>query len=155
TALTLWGVPAAPSHDEERGTCMQLFGGPSGELCPTEAPETPFLSMPTACSGPLTTTLHANSCQEPQFTTPSFLSHDSSRQPGGVEGCERLPFSPSITARLGTDEADSPTSLSVDLHVPQNNEDPEGFVTSHLKKSVVTLPAGISINPAVASGLGA
>src|SRR5262245_32619625 len=50
TALTLWGVPAAPSHDEERGTCMQLFGGPSGELCPTEAPETPFLSMPTACS---------------------------------------------------------------------------------------------------------
>jgi hypothetical protein len=154
TALTLWGVPADPNHDEERGTCMG-FSGPTGETCPTEAPPRPFLSMPTACSGPLTTTLHANSWQEPEFRTASFLSHDSTDTPVGIEGCERLPFSPSITARLGTREADSPTSLAVDVHVPQNNEDPEGLVTSHLKTSVVTLPAGLSINPSVASGLGA
>ncbi len=154
TALTLWGVPADPAHDGERGTCMG-FSGPTGESCPSEAPETPFLSMPTACSGPVTTTLHANSWQEPAFQTASFLSHDSSDTPVGIEGCERLPFSPSIDTKIGTSEADSPTSLAVDLHVPQNNEDPEGFVTSHLKTSVVTLPAGFSINPSVASGLGA
>jgi hypothetical protein len=154
TALTLWGVPSDPAHDTERGKCMG-FSGPTGESCPTEAPPRPFLSMPTACSGPLTTTLHANSWQEPEFKTASFLSHDSTDTPVGIEGCERLPFSPSITTRLGTTEADSPTSLAVDLHVPQNNEDPEGFVSSHVKTSVVTLPGALSINPAVASGLGA
>jgi hypothetical protein len=152
TSLTLWGVPADPSHDEERGSCLQLFGGPNGELCPSEAPVRPFLSMPTSCSGPLATTLHANAWGEPEFKTASFQSHDSADNPVGVDGCDRLSFTPFVTTDVGN-AADSPTALGVDVHVPQSNEDPDGLVASHLKTSAVTLPVGMAINPAAAGGL--
>jgi hypothetical protein len=74
--------------------------------------------------------------------------------------------------------ADGPAGLNVELSIPQNNEpkdaggDPlapttpgyvaaatdyfasaQGRATAHLKDSVVTLPAGMSVNPSAASGL--
>ena len=59
--LTLWGVPAASSHDGERGECMTLFG-PSGEQCPAGVESRPFISNPTTCTGgPQTATLHIDS----------------------------------------------------------------------------------------------
>src|SRR4029077_11174881 len=53
-----------------------------------------------------------------------------------------------------TTVADSPTGLSVDLHIPQN-ENPAGFAEADLKKAVVTLPEGVTVNPSSANGLAA
>ena len=143
TTLTLWGVPADPAHDAERG-------GPS------DAPLKPFLTLPTSCRGPLVTTLHTDSWQDPgDFKTASFLSHDPNNPEltGGPTGCNHLSFDPTLDVQPDTSAADSPTGLDVDLGIPQAPDDPSGLVTSHLEKTVVHLPEGLTLNPAAADGL--
>ena len=97
SALTLWGVPADPSHDPQRGaTCIgdpsdlgNCFGGgqsAGGSL-------KPFLTLPGSCVGPRATALTADSWQAPgDFKSASFLSHDETGHPIGVDGCNRLDF---------------------------------------------------------------
>jgi hypothetical protein len=149
TELVLWGVPAEASHNEQRGTGFQCFG----ETCfgggdASGAPAVPFLTDPTECAKPLTTTVTVRSWQNSQtyssasYTTPTALS-----------GCERLSFEPSLSVRPDTTEVGSPTGLEVNLSVPQR-EAPEGLATPTLRNAVVTLPQGMSISPSLANGLG-
>ena len=42
TQLTLWGNPADPAHDEERGACAIT----TGVSCPVDIPEKPYLTLP-------------------------------------------------------------------------------------------------------------
>jgi hypothetical protein len=159
--LTLWGVPADPSHDALRGTHL-LCGGDDltqcsgGGTAATTALK-PLLTLPTSCSGPQTTTIHADSWQDPgDFQGASVVNHDSAGRPLGFDGCGRLTFDPSITVRPDNGSADSPTGLHVDLHAPQAGlQDPQGLASAALKKAVVTLPAGVAVNPASADGLAA
>src|SRR5262249_41466433 len=81
-----------------------------------------------------------------------FATHGPSGEPLGTEGCEKVPFEGSVETALGTPTADSPSGLSVNLKIPQNTN-PEGLATANLKKTVVTLPPGISINPSTGNGL--
>lgn len=160
SSLTVWGVPADPAHDGERGSCLGLFG-PTGEQCPTDAPRSPFITNPTACTPPgvgLETTLHADSWQG-ESDDASFFSHlpPGPPTPGpqqGPTGCDRLAFDPSITVQPTSHAADSPTGLHVELSLPQN-ENPDGLAEAHLKKVTVQLPAGMAVNPSSADGLAA
>jgi hypothetical protein len=168
--LILWGVPADSSHDPVRAvTCADPSGvdwapyflsgdqveqacaegkGASGPGGAAEVAPTPFITMPTECSGePLTVRGRYNTWQ-----TPSEYATDSAQVPA-VDGCNQLSFEPSIEAHPTTNLADSPSGLEVNLHVPQN-EDPEGVATPALKESVVRFPEGLKINPASAEGLG-
>jgi hypothetical protein len=69
-----------------------------------------------------------------------------------VVGCDMVPFAPSISVDPTGTATSSPTGLSVKLSVPQSRS-PEGLAQADLKKAVVTLPEGMSINPATADGL--
>jgi uncharacterized repeat protein (TIGR01451 family) len=163
TTVTLWGVPADPSHDDQRcqhpmvdsGTCTGT-PGTSGGPNPSTAPPKPFLTMPTACPGtPLQSSLTVDSWQEPG----NFVSKDAT-QPA-LEGCESLDFSPTLKARPTTDVADSPSGLNVDLHLPAHEgctEEAGGEIVcesaeAELKDARVTLPEGLVVNPAGANGL--
>ncbi|MGH2903692.1 MAG: hypothetical protein ACRDK7_08940 [Solirubrobacteraceae bacterium] len=153
-SATLWGNPSDPSHDAIRGHCF-LTGRNEGPSCAVTPSSTALLTLPTKCSGPLTTTIEAESWQEPnRFIPDSFVSHDSSGSQVGVTGCEKLDFSPSIIARPEPESAvaDSPSGLNFDLHVPQNF-DFNGLAEANLKDAVVTLPAGMTVNPSSANGL--
>ncbi|HET7485879.1 MAG TPA: hypothetical protein VFJ64_10965, partial [Solirubrobacterales bacterium] len=160
TSLTVWGVPADPAHDGERGSCLGFFG-PTGEQCPTDAPRKPFITNPTACTPAgvgLETTLHIESWQGATDDS-SFFSHlpPGPPTPGpqqGPTGCDLLPFEPSISVQPTSHSADSPTGLHVDLRLPQN-DNPDGLAEAHLKKTVVQLPEGMAVNPAAADGLAA
>jgi len=133
--LTLWGVPA-----DHNG---------SG------AARTPFLTLPTSCQGPQTTTMRTDSWQDPgNFKTASFVSHDNFGNPVGATGCEELDFTPTITIQPDTTVADAPSGLQVDLRVPQN-DNPAGTAEANLKDTTVTLPTGMSVNPSAANGLAA
>jgi hypothetical protein len=150
-SVTLWGVPGDESHDAQRGRfCLS-----PGQSCandphaPFNAPVKRFLTNPTFCGSPLTTSFSVNPWQDPDnFVTAASIT------PTGTTGCGRLSFTPSMSIQPDTSVADSPTGLHVDLHVPQNDE-PTGLAESDVKKAAVTLPAGIAINPAAANGLAA
>jgi uncharacterized repeat protein (TIGR01451 family) len=152
---TLWGYPSDPSHDRVRGRCRR---GPVAS-CPTPPVATPFLAMPSACSGPLTSTVSTNSWQEPaNFIEDSFATHDSNGEPVGVTGCGKLGFNPSLSVAPETQTAGVSTGLNVDLRLPQREtlepESQELLAESNLKKAVVTLPAGVTVSPSVANGRG-
>jgi hypothetical protein len=151
--LTLWGNPSDESHDKERGECGSSTG--PGGSCPVARTGGPFLTLPSSCTGTLTATMRAQSWQEPNWTP----LQQSSPAMHAVEGCGLLSFGPSLTAQPigaqpGVPPADSPSGLSVNLQVPQE-ERLTGLATANLKNTVVTLPAGMAVSPSAANGLGA
>jgi hypothetical protein len=149
-SATLWGVPGDPSHNAERGRKCIVGGKCSNDPHATfEAPLEALLRSPTFCGPPLTTTLSADPWQNPG----AFVSA-SSTAPTGTTGCGKLSFTPAASVEPETSVADSPTGLHVDLHVPQNDE-PDGLAEPDVKKAVVTLPQGMTVNPSAASGIAA
>ncbi len=114
----LWGVPGDPSHDDFRGECLTVEGG---SQCSHSFPGTvePFLSLPTRCSTPLVTEIHADSWQEPDvFTEAATVSSDSEGNPAGLVGCDRPGFTPQLTISPDTSQADTPAGLTVDVKPP-------------------------------------
>ena len=150
--VRVWGVPAAPAHDNDR-SCVGL-NGHKVSPCSSDQPPKPLLINPTSCTGSLTGTAAADSWEEPG----RYVSTATELE--GFTGCNQLQFKPSLEALPTTNVADSPSGLHVDLHVPQDLngegfEDPNGLATADLKDTKVTLPAGLIVNPASASGLAA
>lgn len=154
-SATLWGNPSDPSHDAVRGHCFNAGENVTGALCPGVSTNTALLTLPTKCSGPLTTAIEVESWQEPNKLIPdSFISHDGTGASVGVTGCSVLDFSPSITAKPEPEAAttDSPSGLNFDLRLPQNFS-PNGLAEANLKNAAVTLPPGMTVNPSSANGL--
>jgi hypothetical protein len=147
----IWGVPADPAHDSERGQCLY-----TGDSCPSNVtPAVPYFSLPTSCGEPLETTLSVDSLENPGvFDTKTFLSAEEGGEPAGLSGCNHVEFKPAISSQPTTNLSDSPSGLDFTLHQPQN-QDPEGLSTAHLKDVTVTLPEGMAINPSAANGLAA
>jgi hypothetical protein len=148
--LTLWGVPAAQSHDSIRTPRHGESAGPNG--VPSSAAKLPMMRNPTSCTGrALEFTGHAESWQGQAATAEPFDSDESGR-PLLVEGCENVPFEASFSARPTTQAAASPTGLVTTIRIPQMAT-PNGIATSDLRDAVVEFPAGLTVNPASADGL--
>ncbi len=146
--VKLWGVPSETSHDSERACSVEehtAYQVPCAT--PERGPARPFLTAPGSCSGvALQSTVFADAHQAPgEFVT------NHAEMPA-MEGCEKLPFSPSISIAPESSRADSPTGLNVGLHVPQE-ESASGLAEANLRNVSVTLPAGLTVNPAAAGGL--
>jgi hypothetical protein len=148
-ATTLWGVPAAASHDKERLTPDEAIKGKSPvDGIKLDRPPVPFLSNPTDCSLTRRISVLARSYQLPG--SPSTMSAPFPQ----ITGCGNLSFSPTFSAIPTNPEAAAPTGLDATLTIPQD-ETPQGLATPALKAAVVTLPEGMSINPAAGDGLAA
>jgi hypothetical protein len=152
--LQLWGIPAEHARGCQSLTESTSEGEPHpAEVCVPETPPSPpsqwrpFMTNPTTCpSGPLTTTLSVDSNQHPE----RYITASAEQAP--PTGCTGLAFNPSISIMPDTVQADAPSGYTVDLAVPQNVE-PDGFASSELRKAVVTLPPGLTLDPSVATGL--
>jgi hypothetical protein len=144
---TLWGVPAAPAHDELRLTPFEAAKGetPVGGRKAT-LPEAPFLSNPTDCGLSRQLTVTARSYQLPEAPTTMSAPFPP------ITGCGKLLFNPIFTAIPTNPEAAAPTGVDVELKIPQD-ETPTGLSTSTLKSAVVALPEGLTINSAAGAGL--
>jgi hypothetical protein len=146
SALTLWGVPADPSHDPQRGTCLVSHGS-----CPAGSASKPLITLPTQCLTPPLVLLRASSWQEPEaFTATASDPLLGSSSP--LSECQALEFSPTLHAQALTSAADSPTGLTLQLDLPQN-ENPTGLAEANVQESLVTLPAGMALNLSRASSL--
>jgi uncharacterized repeat protein (TIGR01451 family) len=152
-SIDLWGDPSDPSHDFRRGRCA--IASNFGESCPAALTPTPLLTMPSACSGPLTATISSASWQHPDSEVSTHAeSETSGGDPVGVSGCGRLDFTPSIKVQPGTEAADSATGLHVNLALPQSSAQ-NTLASANLKDAVFMLPKGLVVNPSAADGLGA
>jgi hypothetical protein len=145
--LTIWGDPASPVHDAERGGCILVQNG----HCPAGVDEKPFLTLPRACGGPLFTTYSALSWQ-------GDTDEGSSVTPLETSGCTGLGFNPEIGARPTTTTAESPTGLEIEVGV----EDPGltdasagATADSDIRSIEFAFPEGMSVNPSAGEGQGA
>ncbi|HEU5253087.1 MAG TPA: hypothetical protein VFU16_07170 [Solirubrobacterales bacterium] len=165
--LELWGFPASPAHDSERGHC---FVSHEADSCASNAPDVPFFTLPTSCTGPLGIGYATDSWENPggvlgdgspDLADPNWVSGEIFTQnnenppgPQGLTGCTTLNFKPRITAQPTSRAAQSPTGLDFSLNV--NDEgllSPPGRAQSTIRKAVVTLPEGFTTNPSLAEGL--
>jgi len=126
-----------------------------------------FITNPTTCFNPnefphlYSTWLRAESWGEPNPTFPVGSTaveakvEDSSGTLIQQEGCETVPFEPTIDMEAGTDEVDSPAAATVNVKLPFDpaKEGGEGQSQSHVRKAEVTLPAFMGLNPSGAQGL--
>ncbi len=144
----LWGNPSDEAHDPTRSgqNCARLG-------CPVGRTSEPFLTMPSACSSNLpfsatvTGWLGASASASRSFT-------DATGATEAVQGCERLSFEPTVSISPESTTTETPTGLSVDIKVPQTRGR-YGLASATLKKAVVQLPEGMSVNPPAANGLSA
>jgi hypothetical protein len=150
--VTFWGVPGDPRHDNSRGwECLRQTKGEAGTCQPqAQRNPPPLLSLPTSCTGPLQSAVEADPWDRPG----GFLAFSLVPPMPGLDGCNRLPFSPEIKVSPDGQQASTPTGLTVDVHVPQEGQlNPTGLAQSNIKDIAVTLPEGVVLNPAAADGL--
>jgi hypothetical protein len=145
STVRVWGNPASPIHDSERGNVC----GHSGGSCPVSLPEKPFLTLPRSCQGPTASRFSADSWQQPG----AFVSY-LVQSPFGMSGCGSLGFAPEVSSEATTRQAASSTGLTFTIDVNDPGLiSPAGVAKSDIKKAVVTLPEGVTVNPSVAEGL--
>jgi hypothetical protein len=155
--VTFWGVPGDPVHDQSRGwACVDsgvwglIVGSVGSCTAQHESGPPPFVSLPTSCTGALQTSVTADSwAQKGVFTAPLAPVFEPS-----LDGCNRLPFAPSLSVAPDGQAGSSPSGLSVGIHVPQDAIlSPTGLAESNVRDTTVALPAGVALNPAAADGL--
>ncbi|MGH2881077.1 MAG: hypothetical protein ACRDK4_15895 [Solirubrobacteraceae bacterium] len=155
--VTFWGVPGDPRHDPMRGWgCLEAareVANPGAPCEPSkESQPPPFLALPTSCTGPLQAAVEADSWADPRRPVPLAAGEPFV----ALDGCNRLPFEPSIKVTPDGTAASTPTGLNVDVHVPQQESlNANGLTVSDPKGIVVALPPGVAVNPSSGDGLAA
>lgn len=190
--ISLWGNPWLVGHDRERGNCLNetdpdaYFGTdailerepqtkpPSSPFytpgtCsigdPKAYPPSAYLTLPTSCRGPLSSTVTATSWQQPQPVRRGAVSEDEEGQPLPLSGCGPHGLEGEDGSAVPTsDRAGSATGLDFRLVKDQStllwNFTPTGRLIplirapSQVERAVVTLPEGMTINPSLGAGLG-
>ncbi len=144
--MTLWGVPADSSHNYER--CPEFVDGGVSNECSAGVPPKSFLSLPSQCDGPNAIKIgEYDSWQNigsfgPEIEVPL----------GQMTDCDQPGFDPSIAVWGADSAANTPSGLTVGLHVPQSL-DPSGQATPPVKSVRLELPEGMTVSPAFAAGL--
>jgi hypothetical protein len=164
--VTFWGVPGDPAHDAFRYYPQEQENGDVRGAPFIGATIRPLLTNPMDCgfdNGGAR--IRVDSYNHPGKFTPV----EEYGNPLNTKGCEdeRFRFKPEITLQPTDRHGGAPTGLDVHLEVPQRNdevenaaelyaenEDVKGISTPPIKKAVVTLPEGMTLNPSAAQGLG-
>jgi hypothetical protein len=139
-----------------------VYGDPAARDKSHEPPVA-MVTMPADCSGePLRTKVYLDSWQDParveadgqpvNLEEPAWAKSEYQSPP--VTGCEALAglFAPELEAGVENPQADSPTGLGMSIKLPQ----PEGVESPGVppvKETVLTFPAGLTVNPSSANGL--
>jgi hypothetical protein len=163
--VTVSGIPRAAHFTS---SSLTFFGEPATnhDISNESVGASPFafLQNPVDCSaGPLQAKVSVDSWQHPgsylpdgspNLSDPNWKTYTTTMYPS-LTGCDMLQFEPSLTVTPDTTEADEPTGVNVSLTVPQSFDQIGALATPELKDATVTLPAGMSLSPSAADGLGA
>jgi hypothetical protein len=140
---------------------VSFFGNPAARDGTGNA-EVPMFTNPTDCSGaPEAAEIHVDSWQHPgrfdaegapDFSDPAWASATSAAEP--ITGCNLVQFTPQLSAQPTTHAADTPSGLEFELKLAQS-EQAGTLATPALKRVVITLPPGFTVDPSAGDGLGA
>jgi hypothetical protein len=139
--FTISDVHAPPG--EPPGTAPPITG--SRLVFNGQAGDGTYLTNPSVCGVPQTSELHVD-----QHAAPGVFSTASSTTPFAGEGCDKVPFEPTVDVNVNS-ATDSPDPVTLDLGIPFDPSEP--IANSYLKTAKVTLPEGAGLNPSVANGL--
>jgi hypothetical protein len=144
---TLWGVPAAKSHDNERCTPAEVINGCEvSESRPPGSRPLPFLTNPTRCAVPLEMRVSAASWAEPdRFDSMSAAFPQ-------ISECNRLPYGPGLSVEPTNHRAGAPTGLDMTIQLPAS-EGVNVLEPSQTRYIRIDLPEGLTINTGSADGL--
>ncbi|HEX5712130.1 MAG TPA: hypothetical protein VFX85_02325 [Solirubrobacterales bacterium] len=151
--LTIWGTPWSIAHDGERGNCLNGPdpGFPNSKCSvgpPNLFPRKAYLTLPTSCDGPLTFKASATSWQQP-------VTASSESASPRLDGCDSIFFDPAPVARLNTNRAGSMSGFDFTLNGDVDGlTEPRLRASSQVKKAVVKMPVGMTVNPSIGAGLG-
>ena len=106
-----------------------------------------FLTLPSICSSTTTSHLELESWSREIATTETHT-------PVGVEGCDKVPFKPTVTVTPENTASDQPDGATAEVKAPQK-AGPEEINTADIRDVHVTLPEGMTLNPSAAHGLAA
>ncbi len=113
-----------------------------------------FITNSSLCAGPgenTTTTVTLKSL-EGQEAAKSYVTPVAAEGCNGAAPFSPVPFVPGIALTPETTKADQPDGITTELTVP-HDPSPEGIDSSQVKDVTVTLPEGMTLNPAAAHGL--
>jgi hypothetical protein len=162
--VTIWGVPGDPRHNVSRGWECANNGSNNPSFFPTcsaqtQPPVVPFLTLPTSCGTPLKAPMQAQSWAPGA----PYLPPVESEFQESLEGCEQLPFSPTLEVAPDTGSGSTPAGLGTTVKICKAGETgpkckppeetPETRAQSAVKATTVTLPEGLQLNPGAANGL--
>jgi hypothetical protein len=136
-------APSNPNVSKLYGGFAVLYGFPAG------AQGRAFLRNPTECSGSSpTASITTETWQARVVSSPAVQALPL------VTGCDKLEFHPAFSFSPTSTVGSSGIGATADLHLPQEGlTDPERLAPPDLKKAVVTLPAGLTLNASSANGL--
>ena len=153
-AATIWGTPADPSHDAERG---QEASEGSGPPVSSEGALLPYLTLPDTCGGPQQVTVSIDSKLQPGFfVSQTTVLSDEFGAASALTGCEVVPFSPTVLAATSTASAEGASGLDFSLSLPNQgllNPKQNGVTETQPERMEVVLPEGVTANPSAAQGL--
>jgi hypothetical protein len=150
--VSLWGTPWSLLHDDQRGNCLnEVEPGFGWAKCstgrPAKFPPRAYLTLPTTCEGPLSFLARADSWQGG--------SAEATAQAPALEDCDSLDFEPLARAALINPRTSSPSGYRFEIAVETAGvTTPALRAPAPVRRAVVQLPEGVTINPSVGSGLG-
>ncbi len=158
--LTLWGTPWNQTHNYQRGNCLNETdpGSPWNINCDTGSPQQfppeAYLTLPSSCQRPLVYTASATSWQQPATVISREFTHFNEGEPVKLEGCGSISFAPTPRALIANPRASSPSGFDFNLDVGSEGLlRPKRLNPSAVKRAIVALPNGMTINPSVGAGL--
>jgi hypothetical protein len=136
------------STPDIEGATVTIFGNPQER--DGAGGHAAFLTNPSHCTTePLTTSLEVTSWSG------GVDRREATAYPS-IIGCDLLQdeaaFDPILAVAPSTTQADSPAGYEVDVKVPQAPPIFGALATADLRNATVTLPPGVAISPAAASG---
>ena len=157
----VWGTPWSVVHNEQRGDCLKAlepdFGWAKCSTGPASTfPRLAYLTLSAHCEAPVVTRVRVDSWQDPgAFAQASAASEDAGGEPTALEDCDGVPFAPSVLARLAGNRASSSSGYDFNLDGEGGSlVDPARRVGSQVRRAVLTLPEGATINASLGVGLG-
>jgi hypothetical protein len=165
--VTLWGVPGDPSHDRSRGwNCLGAghYALKGGECKLNEFPHpSPFLVLPTSCAAPLATSVTGDAWPDAEGNVQTLSASNEppyakSSQPIALDpaSCKTLPFDPSISVIPDQSSGSTPSGMTVEVTMPQQNTTlalPPALAEGDIKETTLALPPGVAASAGAANGL--